>query len=210
MPPQHLLALHKVLTMHAWMPFFICILTFSLSVVVPIEGHIGMWPLNERFQGKNLFHGKTDIALHGVSYSDVTNQWLSPPVRFYSNTGSYGQFIDGGDVAVTGSFGWIASVYREETGDGPLMEWQQSGSRRTHIWIFSNKFDIYFMREGCNAERVSFSSTMNNQQWYTMALSYNADAEVVSMWVDGQLKQAELATCPGKLVTPDTAYINLR
>ena len=61
---------------------FSCILTtFSFEVVVPIEGQIGMWPLNERFQGKNLFHGKTDIALHGVSYSDVTK-----PVAVSSST----------------------------------------------------------------------------------------------------------------------------
>ena len=170
-----------------------------------------MWPLNERFQGKNLFHGKTDIALHGVSYSDVTNQWLSPPVRFYSNTGSYGQFIDVGDVAVTGSFGWIASVYREETVDGPLMEWQQSGNWRTHIWIYTNRFYIYVMREGCVPQLVFFSSTVNNQQWYTMALSYDMDAEEVSMWVNGHLSRTQLPLCAsGKLQTPDSAYINIR
>ena len=138
------------------------------------------------------------------------NQWLSPPVRFYSNTGSYGQFIDAGDVAVTGSFGWIASVNREETGDGQLMEWQYSGSWKTRIWIRYDAFYVNVIREGYDEQRVVFSSTVINQQWYTMALSYDMNAEVVSMWVDGQLSQTQLSPCPGKLLTPDTAYINLR
>ena len=146
-----------------------------------------------------------------MSYSDVTNQWLSPPVRFYSNTGSYGQFIDAGDVAVTGSFGWMASMKREAAGDGALMEWQESGSWRTHIWIFENKFYIHIIREGCVAQMVPFNSTINNQQWYTMALSYDVDADAVSMWVDGQLSQTQLSPCAsGKLLTPDAAYINIR
>ena len=105
----------------------------------------------------------------------------------------------------------MASMKREAAGDGALMEWQESGSWRTHIWIYLNKFFIHIKREGCVAQMVYFSSTINNQQWYTMALFYDVDADEVSMWVDGQLSPTQLSPCASrKLLTPDVAYINIR
>ena len=162
------------------------------------------------FQGKNLIKNGSDIELMNVSYSDVSNQWLSPPVGFSGQLDSYGRISYADDVVVTGSFGWIAAVYREESGNGPLFEWD--GPRDTHIWILENKFYIAVERVGCNNKRlykhIRFTTRVRNHQWYIMAVSYDLDADVISMWVDGQLVEKEMSLCARTLKTSSTAYIN--
>ena len=152
----------------------------------------------------------SDVRLEGVSYSDATNQWFSPPVHFSGLFGSYGRFTNSGDVAVAGSFGWIAAVYREESGDGPLFEW--NGLNDAHIWILQDKFYINVERVGCANERLQeptyFNASVNNHQWYTMALSYDLDVDAISMWVDGQLVHKRMSLCARNLQTSTFAYIN--
>ena len=79
--------------------------------------------MNEKHQGKNLIAGKTDIELYDVTYNDVSNAWMSTPVRFSGASSSYGEFINVDDTKVSGSFAFIVAVYREQTKDFPLLEW---------------------------------------------------------------------------------------
>ena len=129
-----------------------------------LDGLIGLWPLNEEHQGKNLISGKTAIELYDVTYYDASDAWTSTPVRFSGPSTSYGQFINIDDVKLTviGSFAFIAAVYREETGDFPLLEYSSS----THIWVHQNKLYINVVYASCGNYNMFYSSTVNNNQWY--------------------------------------------
>jgi hypothetical protein len=155
---------------------------FSGSVV---EGQVGMWPLNELYKGKNLASGKTAMELYDVTFPDMSDsEWMSPPVRFSGAASSYAQVSNVDDVKPSGSFAFITAVYREQTGDFPFLEWSTASGGLAHIWIYQNKF---FINMQCGG--MFYSSTVNINQWYTMALSYNHVTNVLSMWVDGQLEQ---------------------
>ena len=129
-----------------------------------LDGLIGLWPLNEEHQGKNLISGKTAIELYDLTYYDATDAWTSTPVRFSWPSTFYGQFINIDDVKLTGigSFAFIAAVYREETGDFPLLEYSSS----THIWVYQNKLYINVAYASCGNFLMFYSSTVNNNQWY--------------------------------------------
>ena len=147
-----------------------------------------------------------------MSYSDVANQWLSPPVYFTGDLGSYGRFIDVADVAISGSFGWIASVYVEEPVHmGPLIEWDDGTEFRTHIWVLGNTFYVSYIQYGCPPQQQHHTSLVNANQWYIVAVSYDTDTHVISMWVDGQLEQEEYLACEGSPPeSPTNAWVNRR
>ena len=159
-----------------------------------------------------MIRGKTDIELYSVSYSDVTNQWLSPPVYFSGDQRSYGRFIDVADVAISGSFGWIASVYMDDPiHDGPLIEWDNGTEFRTHIWVLENTLYVSYRQHGCPHQQKYDTSSVNANQWYIMAVSYEAKTHVISIWVDGQLEQEVYPACEGgSPESPTNAWVSKR
>ena len=166
-----------------------------------------MWPLNELYQGKNQVPGMTDIQLYDVTFPDMTSEWMSPPVRFSGAVSSYGQFTRVEDVTLSGSFAFIASLYREQTqASFPLLEWHTGSSFTVHIWIHADKLYVNMM---CGNHY--HPTVMTNNQWYTMALSFDQNSNVLSWWANGQLNEISNACSSSPLFSSATqAYINNR
>ena len=167
-----------------------------------------MWPLNKRFGGSNLVDGKTDLDLHNDDFTDVSSQWYSPLVRFSGDT--YGNVATVSDMSTIRDFGWIATIYRETTGEVPLIEWWSGNSILTHIWISYEKLYINLFRNGCSNQRIFHSLALQTHQWYTVAVSYDYALSTVSMWVNGLSTVTSVPSCPGYLSAPTDVWINRR
>ena len=179
-----------------------------IPVCSPVDGQIGMWPLNKRFGGSNLVDGQSDLDLHNVIFTDVSSQWFSPIVRFSGE--SYGKFATVSDLSTIRDFGWIATIYRETTRAVPMIEWWSGDSFRTHIWIFPDKLFINLFRNGCGNQEIAHSLPLQTHEWYTVAVSYDYALSTVSMWVNGLSTVTSVPSCPGYLTAPTDVWINRR
>ena len=163
-----------------------------------------------KHEGRNLVERKTDIELHDVTFNDVSNEWMSSPVHFSGAATSYGQFINVDDVKVSGSFTLIMAVYQEEESYGPLLEWHTGLTWETHIWMKFDQFFIQIRCTFCSKQDMTNSSSLISNQWYTLALSFDYDRGMLSMWVDGELEQTETDPCTSGYKGVASAFVNNR
>ena len=162
--------------------------------------------------GRNLVPGKPDIQLFDTSFNDVTSNWTSRPVRFSSTPAltSYGQITDVAGVGVTGSFAFMASIYREETLDFALLEFETDADFLLHIWIYHDAFYVSILFDACSRVKQYYSSTMDNHQWRIVAVSYDITTGVLLMWVDGEQETYHSSPCTSAITAPQRVYVNLR
>ena len=169
-----------------------------------------MWPLNARHQGRNLIKQKTDIELHDVSFNDRSNEWVSKPAYFSGTPTSFGQFSNVDDVKVSGDFAFIVAVYSEDAGHGPLLEWQTGSQLATHIWLNQAKLSIEIRYINNQVQKMKSSTLMSQNQWYTLALSFDSENDKVSMWVNGELEEQQVTDVESEYMVPTDAYVNKR
>ena len=177
------------------------------SIVKRQNGQVAFWPLNEKTKGENILQNSSHFVLHNVTYANVANQWYYPPVRFTTPSSSYAEIAGSTEMAATGSFSWMAAVYREQNENGPLFEWT-AANHMTHIWVLNNAlyFSLYLT---CATIGEFHDVTQVPGRWYTLAVAFDASAGILSMWTDGQLKQVS-TPCAGPTATTPKVYINKR
>ena len=98
---------------------------------------------------------------------------------------------------------------RKATGDGALFEWDNGYSHGTHIWIYQNKFFANVMFSTNCRQMVFFSSSIQDNKWYTLALSFNADTGMISMFLNGE-QEDTFTTCIGDLKPATNVKISKR
>ena len=148
--------------------------------------------------------GKTDITLNDVTFAATNSEWMSPPVRFSGAASSYGEVIKVDDVKFDGSVAFMATVYREVTGDFSFMEWYAGSGFLGHVWVFKNKL----LARLCGQHR-SYSTTFPNNQWTTVAMSYDYDTNVLSMWVNGEVEtHPGLCSTQPSMSSATVTYVN--
>ena len=54
------------------------------------------------------------------------------------------------------------------------------------------------------------SAILNRNQWYTLALSFDYESGMMSMWVDGELEQQQTDPCDTDYLVAASAFINNR
>ena len=152
----------------------------------------------------------SEIHLHGVSFSSSSSDWRSPAVRFSGSSASYGQIINSGHLQLARSFSWMASIYIEVSQDGPLFNVDVGIGYGVHIWCIQGKLFISTYFPSCTKPNMHYPTALPINQWCTVAVAYDHDNDIVSMWVDGQLQQAQWASCSEDMLTSDTFSMGKR
>ena len=166
--------------------------------------------MNEENQGKNLMEtGSGDMVLYGVIFpvTDSDNQWRSPPAQFAE---SYAKTTDT-KLIITKSFSWMGAVYFEhQSVDGPLLNFDGSSSWNPHVWIVTDEVGVNnFYASMFYPEAVSLRHTTSLQTntWYILAVSWDYDNSLISLWVDGELMTGPIPENLGSPNCGDTVYI---
>ena len=108
----------------------------------------------------------------------------------------------------------MGAVYLEEdTIDGPLLNFDGFGGWGPHIWITThdggvNNVYVNVVYSATSFVAITDTTHLHKNTWYILAVTYDYDNSLMSMWVDGELMTT--GPIPANLGTPnceDTVYM---
>ena len=110
------------------------------------------------------------------------------------------------DLYINESFSFMASVYLESNGEGPMFHYTAPNTQwGPHSWITGNK--LYTAFTSCSGQSDIYNTQMQLNTWQTVATSYDFPNNVLRLWVDGIVKVKTLPACSVGLKTSTTVYL---
>ena len=178
-------------------------------LVVSVDGLIAFWPLNAKFEGRDMISNISDLQLHGVSFSNAGDEWGSPPVYFSGTAGSYAiTTSDSAHLALPGSFSWMGAVYLEAN-KGPFMEMDFDSALGAVVWINGGSFYAAVNYPTCARQSMYYSGSVTKNVWFTVAVAYNHDSKELAIWKNGVKEVEPLAACSDQVVHQGVVTISV-
>ena len=151
------------------------------------ETLVGFWPLNSEYGGVDLSGYGHNITLHGTSFADNA-------VAFAGTTSSYGEIPASSSLQLQHHFTWMAEYYPEAANYGPLFEYLETNFHEwsLHIWYNHDKLFFRPSIKGISSSVHAMSTTLLvSQQWNKIGLSFDSEAGVTKMIVNGVEEEFE-------------------
>ena len=171
---------------------------------------IGFWPLLEKYDGRDFFHRTSDFEAHGIQHMNNAQKWKSSPGIFGSPSYYYLPNFSP-PLVLKKSFSWMVALTQTDNADGPLFHYgsgdipDSSPKNGPSIWIRNDKLEVRVSYPTCPDEVATLSITVKELTWNYLAVSFNYDEKIVSMWRNGVQERTSWRPCDEEIICSGTA-----